>query len=145
MSFSELELLARIVKCEAGGEGDDGMKGVASVIMNRVRVPIGEYGRLPSTVRAVVFQENQFTCARETIGGRKNLRSIYTVNPTQVHYDIAEWAIAGNRLPNLGFALWFFNPFGTTCRTYFPSEVGKFVIKIGAHCFYDPTDAYALT
>ncbi len=40
MAFSERELLARLIQCEAGGEGDNGMKAVASVVMNRVRVPV---------------------------------------------------------------------------------------------------------
>lgn len=30
MAYSERELLARIVKCEAGGEGENGMKAVAT-------------------------------------------------------------------------------------------------------------------
>ena len=46
MAYSDLELLARIVECEAGGEGETGMKAVASVVMNRVQVYYGEYGRL---------------------------------------------------------------------------------------------------
>lgn len=29
MAYSERELLARIIQCEAGGEGDTGMKAVA--------------------------------------------------------------------------------------------------------------------
>ena len=33
MAYSDRELLARIVQCEAGGEGDNGMKAVASVTM----------------------------------------------------------------------------------------------------------------
>ena len=41
MAYSERELLARIIKCEAGGQGENGMKAVASVIMNRVNVPNG--------------------------------------------------------------------------------------------------------
>ena len=32
MSFSDRELLARIVMCEAGGEGDNGMKAVEHAI-----------------------------------------------------------------------------------------------------------------
>ena len=31
MAYSERELLARIIQCEAGGEGDNGMKAVAPV------------------------------------------------------------------------------------------------------------------
>ena len=32
MAYSERELLARIVQCEAGGEGDNGMRAVAMVV-----------------------------------------------------------------------------------------------------------------
>lgn len=144
MAYSDRELLARIIECEAGGEGDNGMKAVACVVMNRVIVDYGEYGRL-MTVRSVVFQPGQFTCAMETVGGRYNPQNLYNMRPTQVQYDIADWAIAGNRLTNLGFALWFFNPFSAACRENFPSQVGEFVIRIGDHCFYNPTDAYADT
>ena len=142
--MNDRELLARIIQCEAGGEGDNGMKGVACVVMNRVTTTTGEYGHLKG-IRQVIFQQGQFNCVRTELGGRQNLQNIYNMNPTDVHYNIADWAIAGNRLPSLGRALWFFNPYSTTCRTYFPSEVGSFVIRIGDHCFYDPTSAYAQT
>ena len=46
MPFSDRELLARLIQCEAGGEGDTGMQAVASVIMNRVYAPDGEYARV---------------------------------------------------------------------------------------------------
>ena len=36
MAYSDRELIARLVQCEAGGEGENGMKAVATVIMNRV-------------------------------------------------------------------------------------------------------------
>ena len=67
------------------------------------------------------------------------------MRPEQIHYDIANWAIACNRLAGLGFALWFFNPYSATCRPNFPSSVGAFTLRIGDHCFYSPTDAYAQT
>ena len=31
MGFSEVELLARLIMCEAGGEGDTGMRAVAHI------------------------------------------------------------------------------------------------------------------
>lgn len=142
--MNDRELLARIIQCEAGGEGDNGMKGVACVVMNRVNTTVGEYGRL-NGIRQVIFQQGQFNCVRTELGGRQNLQNIYNMNPTDVHYNIADWAIAGNRLPSLGRALWFFNPYSTTCRANFPSEVGVFVIRVGDHCFYDPTSAYTET
>ena len=145
MAYSDRELLARLVECEAGGEGETGMKAVASVVMNRVNITYGEYGRLQKNIRSIVFQPGQFDCVRESIGGRGNMQNIHNMRPTQVNYDVADWAIAGNRLTNLGFALWYFNPFSPTCREYFPSNVGRFVIRIGNHCFYNPTEVYADT
>ena len=143
--MTDLELLARIIECEAGGEGEQGMQAVACVVMNRVNVTYGEYGRLEPTVRAVIYQPGQFDCARETIRGKYNPQNIYNMAPTSIHYDIAEWAMVGNRLTGLGEALWYFNPFSTTCRSNFPSRVGEFVLRIGDHCFYNPTPAYAET
>ncbi|MBQ8537639.1 MAG: cell wall hydrolase [Clostridia bacterium] len=142
--MDDRDLLARIIQCEAGGEGDNGMKGVACVVMNRVRTTVGEYGRY-NTIRNVIYQQGQFNCVRTELGGQQNLQNIYNMNPTDVHYNIADWAIAGNRLPSLGQALWFFNPFSSVCRPNFPSQVGVFVIRIGDHCFYNPTSAYSET
>lgn len=144
MAYSDLELLARIVQCEAGGEGDNGMRAVASVVMNRVNVDYGEYGRY-DTVNQIVFQRYQFVCAMETVDGVYNMQNVYNMRPEAQHYAIAEWAMAGNRLDGLGFALWFFNPYSAQCRNNFPSRVGEFVLRIGDHCFYNPTSYYADT
>lgn len=46
MPLSDRELLARMILCEAGGEGENGMKAVATVIMNRVNASTGEYARV---------------------------------------------------------------------------------------------------
>ena len=59
--MTELELFARLIQCEAGGEGDNGMRAVASVVMNRVRTRTGEYGRY-NTIRDVIYQTGQFNC-----------------------------------------------------------------------------------
>lgn len=144
--MTDLELFARIIKCEAGGEGENGMKGVACVIMNRVNVGYGEYGRLgQGSIRNVIYQKGQFDCVRETVAGKFNAQTVYNMTAEPIHFDIANWALAGNRLTNLGFALWYFNPYSPNCRQFFPSKVGEFVIRIGNHCFYNPTDAYADT
>lgn len=146
MAYSDRELLARLIECEAGGEGDTGMKAVAGVVMNRVTVSGGEYARLgKGSIRNIIFQPYQFVCASETEHGAYNPQNIYNMNPTQVHYDIADWAIAGNRLPDVADSLWFYNPFSANCRARFPSDVGYLQIKIGDHCFYNPTNAYYKT
>ncbi len=143
--MSDLELLARIVRCEAEGEGENGMKAVACVVMNRVNIQYGEYGRTCIDIRSTIYQKGQFDCAREVVGGKNNPRNIYNLSALQEHYDIANWAIAGNRLSNLGFALWYFNPFSPDCKPNFPVKSGQFVVRIGDHCFYNPTSYYSKT
>ena len=67
------------------------------------------------------------------------------MRPEAIHYEIADWAIAGNRLPDVAQSLWFYNPFSPKCRSSFPTNVGYWQIRIGDHCFYNPTDAYYQT
>ena len=57
MAYSDRELLARIVQCEAGGEGDNGMKAVATVVLNRVNTTEGEYARISQggNIRNIIF------------------------------------------------------------------------------------------
>ena len=143
MAYSDRELLARLIECEAGGEGDNGMKAVAGVVMNRVEAAGGEYARIGQrSIRKIIMQPGQFVCASDMVGGVYNPQNIYNMQPTEIHYEIADWAIAGNRIPEVGDALWFFNPYSPDCRPYFPTEVGRFQARIGDHCFYTPTAAY---
>lgn len=146
MAYSDRELLARLIQCEAGGEGENGMKAVAGVVMNRVEAVGGEYARTgQGRIRNIIFQPGQFVCATETENGVYNPQNVFNMQPTEENYAIADWAMAGNRLPGVGEALWFYNPYSQTCRDSFPSGVGSFVQRVGQHCFYDPTDAYYLT
>lgn len=147
MAYSARELLARIVKCEAGGEGENGMKAVATVIMNRVRVPYGEYNRVnQGDLRRVIYQKGQFDCVSSILGGMANPQTIWANPPEQIHYDIADWALSGNRLFTIGFSLWYFNPFIPDCPYTFPyNGVGSFQVSVGKHCFYNPTELYAQT
>ena len=144
--YSDRELLARLIQCEAGGEGFDGMMAVGGVVMNRVHVSAGEYNRIgQGSIRRIIMQPGQFVCASETENGRYNPQNIYNMNPTQVHFDIADMVISGQLVTGFGQALWFYNPYSAGCRQFFPSEVGYFFSTIGQHCFYNPTDLYFYT
>lgn len=148
MGYSDRELLARIVQCEAGGEGDNGMKAVATVVMNRVNVSEGEYSRISQggSIRNIIFQQGQFDCAMETIRNQYNPQNIYNMNPTDVHYNIADWALSGNRLNEMGDCLWYLNPFKPICNNTFPyNGSGVFHTRLGEHCFYRPTELYRQT
>ena len=148
MAYSDRELLARIVQCEAGGEGDNGMKAVATSILNRVNATDGEYARVSQggSVRNIIYQQGQFDCATETLLNRYNPQNIYNMNPTEIHYYIADWALSGNKLNEIGECLWYFNPFKPTCSSTFPSNgSGTFYTRFGNHCFYRPTQLYSQT
>lgn len=124
------------------------MKAVASVVMNRVNVPVGEYARVSQggNIRNIIFQTGQFDCTRETIRNEYNPQNIYNMVPTDVHYNIADWALAGNRLNEVGECLWFLNPFMPNCGPRFPyNGTGTLHTRIGEHCFYKPTDLYKNT
>lgn len=147
MPFSTRELFARLIQCEAGGEGDDGMKAVAATIMNRVNVPYGEYFRVgQGDLRKIIFQQGQFDCVRDVVGGQPNLQTIYNMNPQEIHYEIADWAMGGGGFGPIANSLWYYNPFNPQCATFFPYN-GNGVIqnRINNHCFYIPTQRYAKT
>ena len=114
------------------------MKAVASVVMNRVNVSDGEYARISQggSIRNIIFQEGQFDCATDQLRNQYNPQNIYNMNPTEVHYQIADWAIAGNRLNEIGECLWYLNPFKPSCDNTFPKNgSGTFHTRLGDHCF----------
>ena len=124
------------------------MRAVASVVMNRVNVPIGEYSRISQggSIRNIIFQTGQFDCATDQLFNQYNPQNIYNMNPTDIHYEIADWAISGNRLNEIGECLWYLNPFRPNCSDTFPiNGSGTFHTKLGKHCFYRPTQLYEET
>ena len=124
MAYSDRELLARIIECEAGGEGDNGMKAVATVILNRTYASEGEYFRVSEggNIRNIIFQKGQFDCAAENLLNKYNPQNIYNMNPTDIHYYVADWALSGNKLGEVGECLWYLNPFKPNCSNTFPSN-----------------------
>src|SRR5690348_10085385 len=108
MSFSAREEFARLLKCEAGGEGEIGMKAVATVVMDRVNVSSGQYLREgQGDLRRIIEAPGEFTCVMSTVYGEVNPQTIWANPPEQMHYDIADWAIGGNRLNAVAETLWY--------------------------------------
>ena len=146
MPYTTRELLARLIKCEAGGEGADGMAAVASVVRNRADVPYGEFFRVSQggDIRKIIEQPGQFVCMRSTVGGEYNSQNVWNMDPEEIHYQIADWVLAGNTFSAVGDSLFFYNPYSETCPTYFPPNgMGVAYNRINQHCFYRPTEKYA--
>lgn len=142
------ELFARLIRCEAEGEGESGMKAVATVVMNRVHIAYGEYQRVnQGDIRRVILQKDQFTCCKTEINGVPNVQNVWSMTPEPIHYQIADWALSGNVHIGVGReCLWYMNPFSPSCPDIFPyNGTGIWINRIREHCFYNPTPAYALT
>lgn len=148
MPMTTRELLARLIKCEAGGEGDNGMRAITSVITNRANVPNGEFARVSQggNYRNIIEQAGQFTCLKTSVGGEYNPQNVWNMDPEEVHYAIADWALSNSTLGAVGDSLFYFNPYNPECPPYFPAgEVGVIYNRINLHCFYSPTANYAKT
>ncbi|MGE5494783.1 MAG: cell wall hydrolase [Burkholderiales bacterium] len=147
MEMSTREMFARMIRCEAEGEGEHGMKAVGTTIMNRVHIGYGEYQRIgQGDLRRILQQPYQFTCYMTTIGGQENPQNIFNIPALQEHYDIADWALAGNVFPGAADTLWYMNPFRPDCPPYFPyNRTGVQFNRVNEHCFYTPTALYAQT
>lgn len=151
MPYTTRELFARLIQCEAGGEGDDGMRAVASVVGNRAQVPYGEFARVSQggDIRSIIEQPGQFVCMRDAVGGQYNAQNVWNMDPSDEHYQIADWIMAGNVFSPVAECLFFYNPYSpptTACPTYFPpGGIGVAFNRINQHCFYRPTEKYLNT
>ena len=148
MPYDDRELFARLIKCEAGGEGDDGMSAVASIVFNRANVPYGEFLRVSQggNIRNIIEQQGQFTCMMTSVRGSYNPQNVYNMDPEEIHYQIVDNILAGNTLAAIGNSLFFFNPYNPDCPPYFPPNgVGSFFNRVHQHCFYAPTQKYQTT
>lgn len=93
---SELDILAALIQCEAGGEPYEGQVAVGAVVMNRVRC-----GGYPNTITEVIYQSGQFSPAS---GGK--MESLILNNTTKASCrQAAQEAING--VSNVGDALHF--------------------------------------
>lgn len=112
VNTSDLNLLAAIIYCEAGGESHEGKVAVGNVILNRVRDP-----RFPNTISGVVYQSGQF---EPVFTGRLQL----ALNSGVYTYCIgaAQDALNGSR------------PVGD--YLFFNSLPGQAGYRLGGHTFY---------
>lgn len=109
----DVDLLAAIIECEAGGESYTGKVAVGNVVMNRVKSSV-----FPNTVLEVIYQNKQFS---PVASGRFAIVLARGANETC--YQAARDAMAG--AAPVGNCLFF--------RTPIEGLTG---IQIGGHIFY---------
>lgn len=111
VSYSEQELLAALIYCEAGNQPYEGQVAVGAVVMNRVRS-----GSYPNSISEVIYQSGQFGPAMSGWLDRVLANGGYSDTARQAAAD----ALAGS------------NPIGDCL--YF--GCGNYGIQIGDHWFH---------
>lgn len=125
----EVELLARIIRAEALGEGEEGMLQAGNVVVNRVVATCDVFKRTMS-ITDVIYQKNAFSGVGTTL---------FNSGVRQIDLDLAKRLINGYRTYPAYRALWFKNPGkNVTCP---PEFYGVLAGKYRQHCFYNPKDS----
>ena len=123
---SDVDLLARIMKAEALGEGEEGMLMVGNVVVNRV-VANCDVFKDTRTISEVVYQKNAFSGVGQPLFNQP-------VNAKEK--ELALRNIDGYRIEPATNALWFKNPgSNVSCPQQFYGELSR---RYKNHCFYAP-------
>lgn len=124
----EKELLARLMRAEAVGEGGLGMLMVGNVGINRVIADCLTFKDI-HTISEMVYQSP---------GGFSGTKSsLFYGNPTEKEQQLAERVIRGEYYHPATNALWFYAPTaGVSCTsTWWDQQLAG---KYKGHCFYQP-------
>lgn len=122
---SERDLLARIMRAEALGEGDLGMLMVGNVVINRVLADCYTFKNI-NTIYNAIYQNTQFS-------GVNN--SLFFSSPTSKEKGLADRVIKGEYFYPATNALWFYAA-NNACKNSWYDQV--YAGKYKSHCFYKP-------
>ncbi|MGL4819271.1 MAG: cell wall hydrolase [Bacilli bacterium] len=123
---NEVQLLARLMRAEAEGEGKEGMLMVGNVCVNRVVCDCLDFKQL-RTITDMVYQEP---------GGFEAPKKGYFYQAArEVDIELAKRVIAGERIWPAKYSLWFFRPSGECPDQWFNQP---FVGRYKSHCFFEP-------
>ena len=124
----EKELLARLMRAEAVGEGDLGMLMVGNVGINRVLANCLTFKNI-KTISQMIYQNP---------GGFSSLSSpLFFGNPTEKEKQLAQRVIRGEYYYPATNALWFYAPkTNESCNSTWWEQ--DFAGKYKNHCFYKP-------
>lgn len=123
----ERELLARIMRAEAVGEGNLGMLMVGNVVVNRVLADCLTFKDI-NTLYDAIYQANQFSGTNSPL---------FYSNPTTKELELTDRILKGEYYHPATNALWFYAPSGnTTCKsTWYDQRLSG---RYKSHCFYIP-------
>ena len=124
----ERDLLARIMRAEALGEGSLGMLMVGNVVVNRALADCLTFKNI-RTINDAIYQNP---------GGFSGVNSsLFNGVPTKKERELADRIIAGEKFNPASYALWFYSAKDDPCKnTWWDQTLAG---KYKNHCFYKPT------
>ena len=125
---NERDLLARLMRAEALGEGELGMLMVGNVGVNRVLANCLTFLNI-NTINDMIYQNP---------GGFSGKDSpLFFSNPTTKERDLANRVLKGEYYYPATNALWFYAPSaGSSCKSLWYEQRNSGRYK--NHCFYEP-------
>ncbi|MFC3882122.1 cell wall hydrolase [Bacillus songklensis] len=123
---SDINLLARLLRAEAEGEGKQGMLMVGNVGINRIRANCSDFRGI-RTIPQMIFQPHAFEAT---------IKGYFYQRARESERRLARRVINGERYWPAKFSLWYFKPPGSCPpQWYNQPHAGRYK----AHCFYQPT------
>lgn len=123
----DVDLLARLMRAEAEGEGEQGMLSAGNVMVNRVRATCLDFEDI-RTVSEMVFQSPG--------GFEATHKGYFYQGAREREKRLARKLIQGKRYVPGEFDLWFFRPEGGCPEQWWGQwNTGRYKL----HCFYAPT------
>lgn len=122
---SDIDLLARLLRAEAEGEGELGMLLVGNVGINRIRANCSDFKGL-RTISQMIYQPHAFEAVQ---------RGYFYQAPRESERRLARKVVAGERYWPAKYSLWYFKPGGDCPSTWYSQP---FVARYKQHCFYEP-------
>ena len=123
---SDIDLLARLLRAEAEGEGQKGMLLVGNVGINRIRGNCSDFKGI-RTVPQMVFQPHAFEATT---------KGYFYQRAREVERRLARRTVNGERFWPAKFSLWYFRPPADCPPTWYNQPL---VARFKLHCFYEPT------
>ena len=124
---AELDLLARLMRAEAEGDGQLGMLLVGNVGVNRVRSGCLDFNDIRN-LQDMVFQSPG--------GFEATTKSYFYQRARELDRKLARRVVNGERFTPGERSLWFFMPVGDCpAQWYNQWNTGRFK----SHCFFSPT------
>lgn len=127
-SNKERDLLARLMRAEAVGEGDLGMLMVGNVVTNRALADCLTFKSVRSISDVIYQNPGGFTGSSSPL---------FFSNPTTAERNLSDRVLRGEYYHPATNALWFYAPAkGVSCQSTWWDQ--QLTGKYKNHCFYQP-------